>query len=433
MTFATYTLGCKVNQYETEAVSEIMVKRGYKSVPFDCCADIYIINTCSVTAAADAKNRNVIRQAFRKNPSAVIVVTGCYGQSAGEKLIGVEGVSIVTGTNNRSEIPDMIERYLMTGEKILKADAVDFHSMDYEDLSVDTITGHTRAFVKIQDGCTQFCSYCIIPFTRGAQRSRSLTDLKSEIERLADAGYKEIVLTGINMTSYGRDLKDGTDLVSAVETVASVEGIMRVRFSSLEPMYFTEETIAKLSNIDKFCRHFHLAIQSGSDSVLKRMNRHYTTEDFLKITETVRKYMPDSAFTTDIMVGFPGETDEEHKESMNFARKIGFSRMHVFPYSRRQGTVADKMKDQIPPNVKKARAKEMGDLAFELKEEFTKSLYGTLQDVLLEEYVPGKGMKGFASNYCEVIAKDCTAKRQGDIVKVLITGSEGDICLGETV
>ncbi len=433
MTFATYTLGCKVNQYETEAVSEIMVKRGYKSVPFDCCADIYIINTCSVTAAADAKNRNVIRQAFRKNPSAVIVVTGCYGQSAGEKLIDAEGVSIVTGTNNRSDIPDMIEQYLMTGEKILKADAVDFHSMDYEDLSVDTITGHTRAFVKIQDGCTQFCSYCIIPFTRGAQRSRSLTDLRSEIERLADAGYKEIVLTGINMTSYGRDLKDGTDLVSAVETVASVEGIMRVRFSSLEPMYFTEETIAKLSNIDKFCRHFHLAIQSGSDSVLKRMNRHYTTEDFLKITETVRKYMPDSAFTTDIMVGFPGETDEEHKESMIFARKIGFSRMHVFPYSRRQGTVADKMKDQVPPNVKKARAKEMGELAFELKEEFTKSLYGTIQDVLLEEYVPGKGMKGFASNYCEVIAKDCTAKRQGDIVKVLITGSEGDICLGETV
>ena len=436
MTFAAITLGCKVNQYETQAISELMEKEGFKEIPFDGDqpADIYIINTCSVTGAADGKNRNAIRQAHKKNPEGIIAVTGCYSQVAGEKITELPGVCVVTGTSQRKQIPELIKEYIKTGEKKISVKAQSHKEMDFEDLHVNTVKDHTRAFVKIQDGCNSFCTYCIIPYARGAERSRDLDDVLEEAKRLEASGYREIVLTGINLTSYGRDMKNAsTGLSEAVEAISKIKGIERIRLSSLEPMYFTEDIIRRLSENEKFCRHFHLALQSGSDSVLRKMNRKYTTQEFSEIRDMIVGYMPDAGITTDIMVGFPGETDEDHMLSMDFARRMHFSRMHVFPYSARPGTSAAKMPCQVPPSVKKQRAEEMGRVAFDLKKDFMTGQIGTCHKILLETDRSDGNYIGFTGNYCESIVLGSSGYAPGDIVKTVIKDVSGNYCLAEII
>lgn len=417
-TIGVYTLGCKVNQYETEAVAELFSKAGYKIIPFDRKADVYLINTCSVTGESDRKNRQVIRRAHRQNPESVIVVMGCYAQVASEEVKAIEGVDIVIGTEGRSNLVSMVEDLFNDKNKsYINYDIL--HQTQYEDLSISHFSEHQRAFIKIQDGCDRFCTYCIIPYSRGHIRSRSLDAIKTELEDLAEAGYKEVVLTGIHLASYGRDLNENISLADAVVLANSIAGIERVRIGSLEPVYVTDESAKILASCSKLCRQFHIALQSGSDKVLSAMNRRYTTAEFAEILNTIKKYMPDSTFTTDIMVGFPGESDADHKDSMNFVRKCGFSKMHVFPYSRRPGTKADEMIDQVPKNIKERRAKEMSELGTLLANEYYESLDGKTEFVLLEETEEINGEKfyvGHGKNYEKVYISETELMMEDELI-----------------
>lgn len=439
-TVAAYTLGCKVNQYETEAVLELFRNRGYLLVPFSQVADVYLINTCSVTAMSDQKNRQVIRKAIKQNPQAVIAVMGCYGQAAPQEVAAISGVSIVLGTKDRQNLPDLVEEVFVSRQALQQVSKSVLRNTTLDPLSIEQVEGHTRAFVKIQDGCTQFCSYCIIPFTRGALRSRSLSSLSQEVQRLAANGYQEIVLVGIHLSSYGKNMEDraeGITLLDAIRCVAGVEGIQRIRLGSLEPLLISEHLLQELAKEPKFCHHFHLALQSGSDAVLARMNRQYTSAEFRQIVEWVRRYFPDAAITTDIMVGFPGETEAEFQESMDFAREIGFARMHVFPYSVRPGTAAAKRIDQISPLCKKSRAEQMGELASVLERRFLNSLVGRLVPVLLESRTRKRANDctqeffcGYTGNYVRILVPVDGFCRQGSLCLVRITEICGDSCLG---
>lgn len=427
MTVAAYTVGCKVNQYETEAVLESFTKNGYEIVPFNEKADVYIINTCSVTAMSDSKNRQAIRKCHRLNPDAIIAVMGCYSQVSPEQVSAIEGVDIILGTQNRNKLFEMTQGILKSRGKLTNIIPTDFRmSIPYEDISINTMEGHTRAFIKIQDGCSQFCTYCIIPYARGPVRSRSSDSILDEVNKLALQGFKEIVLVGIHLSSYGKDLSDSEEsLQKAVNLVSKVEGIKRVRLGSLEPMYFNEDVIKALSENRNFCRHFHLSLQSGSDSVLKRMNRKYTSGEYLEIVNLIRKYMPESAITTDIMVGFPGETEEEFNESYEFVKKVNFSRLHVFPYSSREGTVAAKMSNKVPNSVKKERVNKMIALGNELESVFLNNMIGKTVDVLCE-----KDNSGYTDNYVRVLIEDRDVL-EGDIIPVVITGVNGNECIGK--
>ena len=433
MTVATYTIGCKVNQYETEAILEMFLKKGYEVVPFGEKADVYIINTCSVTQMSDSKNRQVIRKCHRLNPDAVVAVMGCYSQVAPEEVAQIEGVDIILGTQNRANLLDMAEKLLeqrgIKDEPTVNVKATDFkEELPYEELSISKFEGHTRAFVKIQDGCSQFCTYCIIPYARGPIRSRTLESISSEIEQIANRGFLEAVLVGIHLASFGKDLdSDAITLKDAVSVASSVEKIKRVRLGSLDPMYLSEDIIKALSENEKFCRHFHLSLQSGCDSVLKRMNRKYTTDEYMDIVNLIRKYMPDCAITTDIMVGFPGETEEEFLESLEFVRKVGFARIHVFPFSPRKGTVAYKMKDQVLNSVKKERVDRMIALGQELEQSFLNQMVGKVTDVLCE-----KDLAGYTGNYVKVVVNEGDFK-EGEIIPVMITGVNGNECIGERI
>lgn len=383
-TFGVYTLGCKVNQYETEAVAELFERAGYRQVPFECKADIYIINTCSVTGESDRKNRQVIRRAHRMNPDSIIAVMGCYAQVSQEEVRAIEGVDIVVGTQGRSSLPQLVAEVLAgrrpsacIEENIVKAAA-------YESLAVRGLSQHQRAFVKIQDGCDRFCTYCIIPYARGHIRSRNPEEVIEEVEYLAEAGYKEIVLTGIHLASYGRDLSESVNLAEMAARASDLYGIERIRLGSLEPVFIDEKKVRLLAENPKLCRQFHIALQSGSNAVLERMNRRYTAEEFLELVSMIRTYMPDSVFTTDMMVGFPGETEEEFCESMAFARKVGFSKIHIFPYSPRKGTAAAKMDNQISKKVKSERAARLSEVAAECERQFFASAHGKQEEVLIE-------------------------------------------------
>ena len=383
---ALHNLGCKVNAYETEAMQELLEQAGYQIVPFEEQADVYIINTCTVTNVADRKSRQMIHRARKRNPGAVIVAAGCYVQTKDTAGLDAD-IDIVIGNNKKKEIARVLEDYFQEkGAGTKKIERVDIgHTSEYEDLTVSHTAGHTRVFLKVQDGCNQFCSYCIIPYARGRVRSRSREEVVAEVRRLAERGYKEVVLTGIHLSSYGTDI--GDDLLSLILSVHEVEGICRIRLGSLEPGIITEEFARTLSECPKFCPHFHLSLQSGCDATLKRMNRRYDTAQYEEKCQILRKYFQDPALTTDVIVGFPGETEEEFEASRAFVDRINFYETHIFKYSRREGTRAAVMDGQIPDSVKTQRSALLLELGQKKQREYEEKLLGTTREVLMEESV----------------------------------------------
>ena len=383
---ALHNLGCKVNAYETEAMQELLEQAGYQIVPFEEQADVYIINTCTVTNVADRKSRQMIHRARKKNPGAVIVAAGCYVQTRDAAGLDAD-IDIVIGNNKKKEIARVLEDYFREkGAGAKKIERVDIgHTSEYEDLAVSRTAGHTRVFLKVQDGCNQFCSYCIIPYARGRVRSRSREEVVAEVRRLAERGYKEVVLTGIHLSSYGTDI--GDDLLSLILSVHEVEGICRIRLGSLEPGIITEEFARTLSECPKFCPHFHLSLQSGCDATLKRMNRRYDTAQYEEKCQILRKYFQDPALTTDVIVGFPGETEEEFEASRAFIDRINFYETHIFKYSRREGTRAAVMDGQVPDSVKTKRSALLLEVGKKKQWEYEEKLLGTTREVLMEEAV----------------------------------------------
>ena len=388
---ALHNLGCKVNAYETEAMQEMLEQAGYEIVPFEERADVYIINTCTVTNMADRKSRQMLHRAKKRNPSSVVVAAGCYVQTKEADTPVDESIDIVLGNNKKKEIVPILEAYFQEqGQKRIQVERLDLNrGREYETLEVSRTSGHTRAFIKVQDGCDQFCSYCIIPYARGRARSRRQEDVLAEVERLAKKGYQEVVLTGIHLSSYGKDT--GDDLLSLIRCVHQVEGIRRIRLGSLEPGIITEEFARHLAELPKFCPHFHLSLQSGCDETLRRMNRKYDTAQYYEKCQILRRFFRDPALTTDVIVGFPGETEEEFQASFAFVDGVDFYETHVFKYSRREGTKAAGMKDQVPEPVKTRRSAALLKLGQKKREAYEERLVGTVQEVLMEEAVERDG------------------------------------------
>ena len=429
MYFKIYTLGCKVNQYESEYIRQIMTLDGYTYTEDDEKADIFIVNSCSVTAVSDSKCRKLLRRLRREKPESVIMLSGCMSQAFPRKYENFEVCDIVIGNTTRSQVPQYISEFLKTRETIIDITDHDRKNEVFEDYSVDDFSERTRAFVKIEDGCDRFCSYCIIPYARGKVRSKSIDVLREEVNKLADKGYLEIVLVGINLSKYGTDI--GLTLCDAVECVAQNEKIERIRLGSLEPELIDEEAVARLSKCGKFCPQFHLSLQSGCTETLKRMNRRYTNAEYKEIVDRIRRNFDNSSITTDVMVGFPGETDEEFKESIEFVTDIAFAKVHVFPYSRRSGTVADRMPAQLPKSVKEERAAKMTAATEETKKAFLLSQIGKECDVLFERPDKNGMFEGYTRNYTLVSADSKGADLQGKCLKVRITSISDDRCIGE--
>ena len=383
------TLGCKVNQYETDAMEELFQKSGYAIRDFHEAADVYVINTCTVTNMADRKSRQMLHRARKKNPDAVIVAAGCYVQASAETIEADTAIDLIVGNNRKGQIVDMVEEFMERHNRAVNLIDIN-HTSDYETLGITRVSEHTRAYIKIQDGCNQFCSYCIIPYARGRVRSRKAEEIIAEVSGLAAAGYKEIVLTGIHISSYGTDFGN-IGLADLVERLAAVKGIERIRFGSLEPGIVTEEFVRRLTRIPQICPHFHLSLQSGCGETLKRMNRHYTPEDYKQRCELLRKYFDRPAFTTDVIVGFPGETDEEFEATEKFLEEIHFAEMHVFKYSPRKGTRAAKMPDQVNETVKTQRSARLLALGEKMSEDYRKLCEKKVLEVLAEEPVSVDG------------------------------------------
>ena len=408
-----HNLGCKVNSYETEAMQQLLEEAGYEIVPFHEKADVYIINTCSVTNIADRKSRQMLHRAKKQNPEAVVVAAGCYVQAAAEELKADLAVDVIIGNNKKQDLVPILEEYFK--DKSDSSHVIEINEThEYERLSIHKIADHTRAFLKVQDGCNQFCSYCIIPYTRGRVRSRRPEDVEEEVRTLAEKGYQEIVLTGIHLSSYGTDFKEEPqDLLELTKRLHQIPGVKRIRFGSLEPRLITEEFVRELSAMEKICPHFHLSLQSGCDATLKRMNRHYTCEDYLYRCGILRKYFRDPAITTDVIVGFPGETDEEFAETKKFLETVHFYEMHVFKYSRRAGTRADRMPDQVPEPVKTKRSAELLALEKEMSKAYRASFLGRETEVLMEEPVEIGGaryMVGHTKEYVKAAVPEAGGK-----------------------
>ncbi len=381
---ALHNLGCKVNAYEMEAMQQLLAESGYEIVPFGSAADIYIINTCTVTNMADRKSRQMLHRARKKNPEAVIVAAGCYAQEKGEDADGC--IDIIVGNNRKKDIVDILDRYEKENGGNLFDERLDIGRVrDYEELKLARTAEHTRAYIKIQDGCNQFCSYCIIPYTRGRVRSRRPESVIEEVKRLAGNGYKEVVLTGIHLSSYGADFEKAYSLFSLIQDVHKVDGIERIRLGSLEPGIITEEFAEKLSALPKICPHFHLSLQSGCDRTLRRMNRRYSAKEYEEKCSLLRKYFHEPALTTDIIVGFPGETEEEFEESKRFVDRMDFYETHIFKYSRREGTRAADMEEQVPEEVKNERSAVLIAMGKDKQEAYERKLIGTVKEVLIEE------------------------------------------------
>jgi threonylcarbamoyladenosine tRNA methylthiotransferase MtaB len=426
-----FTLGCKVNQYETEAMAEIFKSSGYDVVGFDEYADVYVINTCTVTGRGDMKSRQEIRKAKKINPDSVVAVVGCYSQVASNEVLNIPEVNVVLGTKNKGEIVKLVEKAANAN----KVNAVEdiFKDRKFEELKISAQEGHTRAYLKIQDGCNQYCTYCIIPYARGPIRSRKPNDILDEVKRLKDNGYKEVVLTGIHVASYGKDLENA-DLLDIIKMIHEIEGIERIRLSSIEPTFLTEDFVREVSLLPKFCRHYHISLQSGSDSVLKRMGRRYTTSEYKTIIERVRKYIKDVAITTDVMVGFPGETEREFNETYNFVKDIQFSKMHVFKYSRRAGTKAADYPDQIKNSVKEERSKILIKLSEECELKFYRKFLGSTLNVLFEQRTKELDdyVEGLTDNYIRVAVKsDLNIKNK--ILPVKLIDLKKDFAIGNIV
>lgn len=397
---ALMSLGCKVNQFETETMEGLFKKRGYTIVPFEEPADFYIINTCSVTSLSDRKSRQMIRRAHRQNDRAIVAVTGCYAQVSTEEVKKIEGVRVVLGTKERAHIVDLVEQ-AAAEDGLLDVVSDVMQGGEFEDIPLFGVPARTRAFLKIEDGCQNFCSYCIIPYARGPVKSRRLPHIRREAERLAASGFKEIVLTGIHLGAYGRDFGGEITLADACREVLAVSNVRRLRLGSLESVELSSDLLALLQEEERFCAHLHLPLQAGSNKVLKEMNRHYDTAEFERLIEKAESALPDAAITTDIIVGFPGETEEQFQEGLAFAEKMNFARMHVFPYSRRIGTPAAARKDQVPENAKKERVLRMQALADRKAEEFRRRFLGRRKPVLFE--TDCKGIKdGLTDNYIRI-------------------------------
>lgn len=413
---STLTLGCKVNQYETEAIINLFKNKGYYLSKTEF-ADIYLINTCTVTNLSDRKSRQYIRRAKKTNPNSIVVVAGCYSQVSPEEISKIQEVDIIVGTDDKKQIVELCENYMLEREKInivknIKA------IKEFEEINSEGIHENTRAFLKIQDGCNQFCTYCIIPYARGRIRSRQPENIIKEVKNLIKRNYKEIVLTGIHIASYGKDLKENIELIDIIERISQFEEIKRIRLSSIEPNIITDDFLGRYKKIEKACSHFHLSLQSGSDTVLKRMNRKYTAEEYYKSVKKLKNEIEDIALTTDIIVGFPGETDIEFKETYEFAKKIGFSKIHVFQYSPRKGTPAAEYKDQVKGEIKQERSKRLIELADELSLEFNRNHIGKEMEVLFEEENSEGFIEGYTSNYIRVMAKGNIKEIENTIRKV---------------
>lgn len=402
---ALHNLGCKVNSYETEAMQQLLEEAGYEIVPFAEGADVYIINTCSVTNIADRKSRQMLHRAKKMNPQAVVVAAGCYVQSAGDALKMDEAVDLVIGNNKKTELVKILEEYFSHEGRIEEETVIDISAAkEYEALTIHKIADHTRAFIKVTDGCNQFCSYCIIPYTRGRVRSRRMEDVRAEVERLVAGGYKEIVLTGIHLSSYGVDFREEErrTLLDLIVYLHEVDGLLRIRLGSLEPRIITKEFAEALASLPKVCPHFHLSLQSGCDATLARMNRHYTTADYLERCDILRAAFDNPAITTDVIVGFPGETGEEFQTTEAFLRTVHFYEMHVFKYSRREGTRAAVMPDQVPEPVKTERSGVLLSLEKIMSLEYRKQFLGKMTEVLMEEEFEWDGrryMIGYTKEY----------------------------------
>jgi threonylcarbamoyladenosine tRNA methylthiotransferase MtaB len=435
---ALHNLGCKVNAYETEAMQQLLEAAGYEIVPFTDQADVYIINTCSVTNMADRKSRQMLHRAKKTNPDAVVVAAGCYVQAAHEELKKDLSVDIIIGNNKKQDLVPILEAYFaeknMTTPEPESDTVIDIgHTNEYESLSISRIADHTRAFIKIQDGCNQFCSYCIIPYTRGRVRSRRPDEVIEEVKTLVKNGYQEIVLTGIHLSSYGVDFpeEERIGLLDLILRLHPIEGLKRIRLGSLEPRIITEEFAKTLAGLDKFCPHFHLSLQSGCDETLKRMNRHYTTEEYAAGCEILRKHFHNPAITTDVIVGFAGETEEEFAQTEAFLEQIHFYEMHVFKYSRRAGTRADRMPNQIPEPVKTERSDVLLKLEQKMSEEYRRSFLNQNLEVLLEEKVTIDGvdyMLGHTKEYVKV-----AVPYQPDMKNVFVTGTAEKMLNDETL
>lgn len=381
---ALHNLGCKVNAYETEAMQHLLEEAGYEIVPFTQKADVYVINTCSVTNMADRKSRQMLHKAKKNNPDSIVVATGCYVQTSEKEVLNDLSVDIVIGNDRKHDLVRLLEEYSLDSVNDT-VDDINDGKHDFEELFIDQTKEHTRAFIKVQDGCNQFCSYCIIPYARGRVRSRRFENVIAEVERLAANGFKEVVLTGIHLSSYGVDFEEAAGLLELIQAVNAVKGIERIRLGSLEPKIVTEHFASELSKLDKICPHFHLSLQSGCDATLKRMNRKYTTKEYERGCELLRKYFVHPAITTDVIVGFPGETEEEFEQTKAYLEHIHFYEMHIFKYSKRKGTRAAVMPDQIDEQIKAVRSEKLIALGHDMSKEFRKFYIGKNEEVLFEE------------------------------------------------
>ena len=422
---ALHNLGCKVNAYELEAIQQMLEQQGYEIVPFAPGADIYIINTCTVTNIADRKSRQMLHKAKKMNPDAVVVACGCYVQAAGEKLEQDSAIDLVVGNNKKKESPAILEEYFREKEEGRSGSGTwvtDMtHNREYETLSISRTAEHTRAFIKVQDGCNQFCTYCIIPYARGRVRSRRPEDVLEEVRRLAESGCQEVVLTGIHLSSYGVDLEEGQNLLALIRTIHAVDGIRRIRLGSLEPGIITEEFAEAIAALPKVCPHFHLSLQSGCDTVLERMNRRYRSEEYKEKCRLLRRVYDRPALTTDVIVGFPGETEEEFEASRAFVEEVNFFETHIFKYSRREGTRAAAMPDQIPEQEKTRRSHILLELDAQRRQEYMESFLGEEKEVLLEEKVELDGKNwwvGYTREYLKAIVPDDGKNRANEMISV---------------
>lgn len=420
---ALHNLGCKVNAYETEAMQHLLEEAGYEIVPFTQKADVYVINTCSVTNMADRKSRQMLHKAKKNNPDSIVVAAGCYVQTSEKEVLNDLSVDIVIGNDRKHDLVRLLEEYSLDSVSDT-VDDINDGKHDFEELFIDQTKEHTRAFIKVQDGCNQFCSYCIIPYARGRVRSRRFENVIAEVERLAANGFKEVVLTGIHLSSYGVDFEEATGLLELIQAVNAVKGIERIRLGSLEPKIVTEHFASELSKLDKICPHFHLSLQSGCDATLKRMNRKYTTKEYERGCELLRKYFVHPAITTDVIVGFPGETEEEFEQTKAYLEHIHFYEMHIFKYSKRKGTRAAVMPDQIDEQIKATRSEKLIALGHDMSKEFRKFYIGKNEEVLFEEKAvigDKEYFVGYTKEYVKV-AKKNAENLENQIVSGRISG-----------
>ena len=423
---ALHNLGCKVNAYEVEAMQQLLEKAGYEIVPFTEGADVYLINTCTVTNITDRKSRQMLHKAKKMNPDAIVVAAGCYAQADTEKLKEDNAVDLILGNNQKTQIVEVLEEYEKEHSKQVQVIEIN-HTKEYEELSIEQTAEHVRAYIKVQDGCNQFCTYCIIPFARGRVRSRKIADVLREVETLASKGYKEVVLTGIHLSSYGVDFskEERESLLSLIQAVSKVEGIQRIRLGSLEPRIITEEFLEGIVATGKVCPHFHLSLQSGCNKTLKNMNRRYSAQEYAEKCELIRKYYPAPALTTDVIVGFPMETEEDFEESYEFVKNIHFYETHIFKYSRRHGTKAAAMDGQLTEAVKTQRSEKLLELHDIRAKEYEEAMIGKTIELLLEEEIEEDGKMwyvGHSREYVRAVIEKTEAHQVNDLVEAKVTG-----------